>query len=126
MLHNHLGLCSKKKKEENKVYRLHKALYGLKQAPRSWNKKIDSFLRAKEFVKCTTEYEVYARRSKREFIIFYLYVYDLLITDSCKKEIEDFKGDLSKEFEMSDMGNISYFNGIEFYKISKGLMMHQI
>ena len=77
--------------EERKVYRLHKALYGLKQAPRAWNKKIDSFLREKEFVKCTTEHGVYVRRSKSKLLILCLYVDDLLITGSCKSEIEDFK-----------------------------------
>ena len=65
--------------EERKVYRLHKALYGLKQTPRAWNKKIDSFLREKKFVKCTTEHGVYVRRSNNELLIICLYVDDLLI-----------------------------------------------
>ena len=114
-----------KRDKERNVYRLHKALYGLKQAPRAWNKKIDSFLREKEFVKCTTEYGVYVRRRKSKLLILCLYVGDLLITGSCQSEIEDFKGDLSKEFEMSDLGEISYFLGIKFYKRNRGLMMHQ-
>ena len=76
-------------------------------------------------MKCITEHRVYVRRSNSKFLILCLYVDDLLITCSCKKEIEDFKGDLSKEFEMSDLGDISYFLGIEFYKTSRGLMMHQ-
>ena len=86
-----------KHNEEKKVYMLHKALYGLKQAPRAWNKKIDNFLREKEFVKCTTQHGVYVRRNNSELLILCLYVDDLLITGSYKKEIEDFKGDLSKE-----------------------------
>src|ERR1051325_7035754 len=92
-----------KHNEERKVYKLHKALYGLKQAPRTWNKKIDSFLREKEFVKCTTEHEVYVRRSNSELLILCLYVDELLITGSCKKEIEGFNGGLNKEFKMSDL-----------------------
>ena len=79
--------------EERKVYRLHKALYGLKQAPRAWNKKIYGFLREKEFVKCKSEHGVYVRRNKSELLILCLYVDDLLIIGSCKKGIEDFKGD---------------------------------
>ena len=100
-------------------------MYGLKQALRVWNKKIDGFIREKEFVKCKNEHGVCVRRSKSELLILCLYVDDLLITGSCKKEIEDFKGDLNKEFEMSDLGDISYFLGIEFYKSGRGLMMHQ-
>src|SRR3954471_12122129 len=92
-----------KHEEERKVYRLHKALYGLKQAPRAWNKKIDSFLREKEFMKCTTNPGVYIRRSKSELFILCFYVVDLLITSSCKKEIKDFIDDLCKEFKMSDL-----------------------
>ena len=76
-------------------------------------------------MKCTTEHEIYVRRSNSELLILCLYVDDLLIIGSCKKEIEDFKGDLSKEFEMSNLGDTSYFLGIEFYKTSRGLMMHQ-
>lgn len=66
-------------------------------------------------MKCTTEHGVYVKRSKSELLMLCLYVDDLLLTDNCKKEIEDFKYDLSNEFEMSNLGNISYFLGIEFY-----------
>lgn len=61
-----------------------------------------------------------------ELLIICLYVDDMLslITCSCKKKIEDLKRDMTKEFEMYDLGNISYFLGIEFYKISKGPVMH--
>jgi hypothetical protein len=53
-----------------------------------------------------------------------LYVDDPLITDSNEKEIIDFKLELMREFEMTDLGHISYFLGIEFYKSSRGLLMH--
>ncbi|GAU36961.1 hypothetical protein TSUD_57390 [Trifolium subterraneum] len=112
--------------QKDKVYRLHKALYGLKQAPRAWNKKIDSFLCDIKFVKCTTEHGVYVRRSSsNNLIILCLYVDDLLITGGNEKEISDFKLELMREFEMTDLGHISYFLGIEFYKSSRGLLMHQ-
>lgn len=68
---------------------------------------------------------MYVRRRRSKLLILCLYVDDLLITGSCKKEIEDFKHDLSKELEMTDLGNLSYFLGTEFYKSSRGLMMHQ-
>lgn len=100
-------------------------MYRLKKAPRAQNNKIDRFLWEKEFIKCITQHVVYVRRSMSELHILCLYVDDLFITLSCKKEIEDFESKLSKEFEMSDLDNISYFLRIEFYKSSRGPMLHQ-
>lgn len=68
---------------------------------------------------------MHVREIKSELLILCFHVDDLLIIGSCKKEIEYFKHDLSKEFEMLDLRNISYFLGIEFYKSGRGLMMHQ-
>jgi hypothetical protein len=69
---------------------------------------------------------VYVKKSSSEnLIILCLYVDDLLITGSDEKEISDFKIELMREFEMTDLGYISYFLGIEFYKSSRGLLMYQ-
>ena len=43
-----------------------------------------------------------------------LYVDDLLITGSNQIHIEKFKSSLKLEFEMTDLGILSYFLGIEF------------
>lgn len=77
-----------KQGQETQVYMLHKALYGLKQDPRVWNKKIDGFLREREFNKRTIEHGVYVMKSMNELLILCLYVNGMLITSSCKKEIK--------------------------------------
>jgi hypothetical protein len=48
-----------------------------------------------------------------------------LVTGSDTNEIEKFKLTMNKEFEMTDLGVLSYFLGMEFVKTSKGMMMHQ-
>ncbi|CAJ2637099.1 unnamed protein product [Trifolium pratense] len=111
--------------KENMVYRLKKALYGLKQAPRAWNKRIDGFLVKQGFSKCKSEYGVYVQKSTSSIILICLYVDDLLVTGSDLAEIKKFKSDMMNEFEMTDLGTISYFLGIEFLNTSKGLMLHQ-
>ncbi|PNX67781.1 hypothetical protein L195_g055811, partial [Trifolium pratense] len=114
------------KENESKVYKLNKALYGLKQAPRAWNKRIDRFLSDIGFSKCITEHGVYVMKSATsDTIILCLYVDDLLITGSNEAQISKFKVDMMKEFEMVDLGHISYFLGIEFQKTSEGLILHQ-
>jgi hypothetical protein len=113
------------KGKENMAYRLKKALYGLKQAPRAWNKRIDGFLVKQGFSKCKSEYGVYVQNSTSNIILIYLYVDDLLVTGNDITKIEKFKTVMMTEFEMTDLGTISYFLGIEFLKTSKGLMLHQ-
>ena len=114
------------KGQESKVYRLKKALYGLKQAPRAWNKRIDSFLIKAGCTKCVSEHGVYVKgSSKSDHIILCLYVDDLLITGANEKENMKFKSMLMKEFEMSDLGNLSYFLGMEFKFTDRGVFLHQ-
>ncbi|GAU44851.1 hypothetical protein TSUD_112250 [Trifolium subterraneum] len=114
------------KGQEQKVYRLRKALYGLKQAPRAWNKRIDGFLIKIGFTKCVSEHGLYVKgSSKLDHIIRCLYVDDLLITGANEKEILKFKTSLMQEFEMSDLGNLSYFLGMEFKHTKKGVFLHQ-
>ena len=101
------------KGRETEVYKLHKALYGLKQAPRAWNKRIDTFLLQIGFMRCTTEYGVYVKgESLSDILIVCLYVDDLLITGKDCSAISTFKQEMKSEFEMSDLGELSYFLGI--------------
>ena len=112
-------------KEASKVYRLHKALYGLKQAPRAWNKKIDSYLVELGFVKCKSEYGVYVQVVTQDITIICLYIDDFLVTGNSLKNLSKFKEMMTKEFEMLDLGKLSYFLGMEFQIMKKGMMLHQ-
>lgn len=58
-------------------------------------------------------------------IILCLYVEDLLITGINIKCILNFKSELTKEFEMTDLGLMTYFLGIEFHKSKRGVLIHQ-
>lgn len=102
-----------------------RALYGLKQAPRAWNKRIDSYLIKLGFNRCSAEHGVYTRKKNGKLIIVYIYVDDLLVTGSDMKEIDEFKRMMNAEFEMTDLGTLSYFLGIEFVQCKEGVFMHQ-
>jgi len=114
---------------KDKVYRLRKALYGLKQAPRAWNQRIDGFMGRLGFEKCTSEHGVYVKERNKDGktgkLIVCLYVDDLLVTGSSEKLIAEFKAEMISEFEMSDLGRLSYFLGIKFSENEYGIVMHQ-
>jgi len=65
------------------------------------------------FTKCLSEWAVYKRGAGRTAVILGVYVDDLIVTGSEKKEIEAFKKQMTKEFEMSDLGLLSFYLGIE-------------
>ena len=88
-------------------------MYGLRQAPRAWYAWLNKCLRDFGFEKCPYEHAVYTKKEGDEFLIIAVYVDDLLVTGSSMENIRKFKREMSKVFEMSDMGKLSYYLGIE-------------
>ena len=101
------------KRHENKVYLLKKALYGLKQAPRAWYNRIDEHLLDLGFVKSLSESTLYVKGDQANLIVISLYVDDLLVTGNNAELIQQFKEDMMQVFEMTDLGEMSYFLGTE-------------
>lgn len=102
-----------KKGQEQMVYKLLKALYGLRQAPRAWNARLDKCLRDLGFKRCLHEQAVYTKCKDKSMLIVGVYVDDLLVVGSNKVDIEDFKMQMNTQFEMRDLGLLSYYLGIE-------------
>ena len=113
------------KGSEHKVYKLHKALYGLKQALRAWNEKLNKILGDLGFVKCSKVPSLYLKRSEESLLMVKVYVDDLLITGSKTTMINEFKKNMSTIFEMSDLGFLTYYVGIEVRQSKEGIMLNQ-
>ncbi|RZB65513.1 Retrovirus-related Pol polyprotein from transposon TNT 1-94 [Glycine soja] len=113
------------KGQEEKVLKLKKALYGLKQAPRAWNVRIDKYFQDKNFIKCPYEHALYIKAQSGDMLIVCLYVDDLIFTGNNPSMFEEFKKDMSNEFEMTDMGLRAYYLGIEVKQEDKGIFITQ-
>jgi hypothetical protein len=94
---------------------LRKALYGLKQAPRAWYSRIDSYLLQIRFVKSDADPILYYIIRGEDTLVLILYVDDLFITGA-EHLIVECKWGLVSEFEMSDIGLMHYFLGMEVWK----------
>ncbi|GKD19223.1 ribonuclease H-like domain, reverse transcriptase, RNA-dependent DNA polymerase, partial [Tanacetum coccineum] len=99
--------------EEEKVYKRAKYLYGLRQAPRAWNIKQDNTLKEMGFQECMQEKAVYKAVTNGEFIIVAIYVDDLFVTGTSLDCINEFKRRMASQFEMSNLGELTYYLGIE-------------
>lgn len=107
------------------MYKLHKALYGLKQAPRAWYERIDKYLQKKRYSITLSEPTVYVKKVAKDLIIVCLYVDDIIYTSSSKTLLLEFKTLMQREFEMSDLGNLSYFIGLEVLQRTDGVFVSQ-
>uniref|UniRef100_A0A2N9GX95 Uncharacterized protein n=1 Tax=Fagus sylvatica TaxID=28930 RepID=A0A2N9GX95_FAGSY len=114
------------KGQEGKVLKLKKALYGLKQAPRAWNSRIDKYFQEKGFSKCPHEHALYCKvHENGDILIVCLYVDDLIFTGNNPSMFEDFKNAMAREFEMTDIGLMAYYLGIEVKQTEEGIFISQ-
>lgn len=114
-----------KEGEERKVYKLIKALYGLKQAPRAWYARLNKCLTELGFTKCPFEHAVYIKHEGNEALIVGVYVDDLLVTGTSVAKISKFKQQMNSEFEMSNLGKLAYYIGIEVNQIHGRIELKQ-
>ncbi|GJV06664.1 ribonuclease H-like domain, reverse transcriptase, RNA-dependent DNA polymerase [Tanacetum coccineum] len=84
-----------------------------KMSPRAWNIKLDNTLKSLDFKKCALEQAIYTRTERDSILLVGVYVDDLIITGTPKKEIDKFKDQMKEIFEMSDLGLLAYYLGIE-------------
>ena len=111
--------------EEHKVYKLKKALYGLKQAPRAWNQKLNKILKEFSFQRCSKDPSVYKKEEKSGTLIVAVYVDDLLVTGTSLAQILRFKKEMTTKFELSDLGKLTYYLGIEVCQDHRGITLKQ-
>ncbi|KAG7576575.1 Ribonuclease H-like superfamily [Arabidopsis thaliana x Arabidopsis arenosa] len=112
--------------KEGCVYKLQKALYGLKQAPRAWYNKIDSFFGERGFERSKSEPTLYIKKqSEGDILIVCLYVDDMIYMGSSAAMVADFKDSMMKKFEMSDLGLLHYFLGLEIKQEEDGIFVSQ-
>ncbi|KAM0011978.1 putative RNA-directed DNA polymerase [Helianthus debilis subsp. tardiflorus] len=112
--------------KEGMVYKLFKALYGLKQAPRAWYSKIDGYFMKHGFNRSSNEATLYTRKDGAGNIIYVcLYVDDIICTASSDKLILEFKEGMKNEFEMTDLGTMKQFLGLEVQQTQDGIFLSQ-
>ena len=115
-----------KKGKEHLVYKLHKALYGLKQAPRAWFNRIEAYFIDEGFQRCENEQTLFTKQSSSgKIVIVSIYVDDLIFTGNDSDMVFAFKNSMLKEFDMTDLGSMHFFLGIEVLQREDGIFICQ-
>eukprot|EP00253_Pinus_taeda_P019637 PITA_19637 len=84
---------------------------------------MDSFLLESGFSRCYSDNTVYTKKLGNSLIILVLYVDDLILTGSDPNLINHVKSSLKKKFEMTDLGHLHYFLGLQVLQSKEGISL---
>nr|GEV19274.1 hypothetical protein [Tanacetum cinerariifolium] len=92
-----------------KVYKVVKALYGLHQAPRAWYATFSTFLLKHGYRRGTIDKTLFLKKNNKDIILVQVYVDDIIFGSTKKAWCDEFKALMNGEFQMSDMGELTFF-----------------
>nr|GEU37031.1 retrovirus-related Pol polyprotein from transposon TNT 1-94 [Tanacetum cinerariifolium] len=107
------------------VYKLKKALYGLKQAPKAWYDKLSTFLLHNYFFKGTIDPTLFIRRFQDDILVVQVYVDDIIFGFTHPRYIQLFSDLMKSRFEMSMMGEMTFFLGLQVNQSLCGIFINQ-
>ncbi|GJR21442.1 putative ribonuclease H-like domain-containing protein [Tanacetum coccineum] len=95
------------------VYRVVKALYGLHQAPRAWYARLSTFLLKHNYRRGTIDKTLFIKKNSRDIILVQVYVDDIIFGSTNQTWCDEFEVLMKGEFEMSAMGELTFFLGLQ-------------
>ncbi|GJS77281.1 retrovirus-related pol polyprotein from transposon TNT 1-94 [Tanacetum coccineum] len=107
------------------VYKLKKALYGLKQAPKAWYDRLKAFLVKHEYKMGMVDNILFIKKKSSNIIIVQIYVDDIIFGSTCHDMCDDFAKIMHDEFEMSMMGELNFFLGLQIKQMEDGIFFNQ-
>ncbi|WVZ84758.1 hypothetical protein U9M48_031749 [Paspalum notatum var. saurae] len=109
----------------DRVYKLRKALYGLKQASRAWYARLKSFLLKSGFVMGSVDKTLFLLSRGGDTLIVQIYVDDIIFGGSSHALVSSFAEEMSRKFEMSLIGELQVFLGLQIKQCPEGTFVHQ-
>nr|GFA94563.1 copia protein [Tanacetum cinerariifolium] len=107
-----------------KVYHLKKALYGLKQALRAWYDELSNFLVSKGFSKGSIDPTLFITKHRGDILLVQSYV-DIIFGSTNPKLSKQYEKLMHSKFEMSMMGELKFFLGIQIHQSLRGIFINQ-
>ncbi|GJY62779.1 putative ribonuclease H-like domain-containing protein [Tanacetum coccineum] len=107
------------------VYRVVKALYGLHQAPRAWYARLSTFLLKHNYRRGTIDKTLFIKKNSRDIILVQVYVDDIIFGSTNKTWCDEFEVLMKGEFEMSAMGELTFFLGLQVKQEPDGIFISQ-
>ncbi|GJR96531.1 putative ribonuclease H-like domain-containing protein [Tanacetum coccineum] len=107
----------------DRVYKIEKALYGLHQAPRAWYETLSTYLLDNAFQRGKIDKTLFIRRDKGYILLDQVYVDDIIFGSTKKSLCIEFEKMMHKKFQMSSMGELTFFLGLQVKQKEDGIFI---
>ncbi|GJX36153.1 uncharacterized mitochondrial protein-like protein [Tanacetum coccineum] len=109
----------------DRVYKVEKALYGLHQAPRAWYETLSTYLLDNEFQRGKIDKTLFIKRYKGDILLVQVYVDDIIFGSTKKELCNAFEKLMHEKFQMSSMGELTFFLGLQVEQKKDGIFISQ-
>nr|GEZ62156.1 hypothetical protein [Tanacetum cinerariifolium] len=109
----------------NKVYKVVKALYGLHQAPRAWYETFAIYLLENGFQRGIIDQTLFIKKQKGDILLVQICIDDVIFGATNKDLCRSFKKLMKDKFQMSSMGELTFFLGLQVKQKKDGILISQ-
>ncbi|GJV05056.1 putative ribonuclease H-like domain-containing protein [Tanacetum coccineum] len=109
----------------DKVYKVVKALYGLHQAPRAWYETLANYLLSNGFKRGKIDQTLFIKKQKGDILLVQVYVDDIIFGSTNKELCTGFEKLMKDKFQMSSMGELTFFLGLQVQQKEDGIFISQ-
>ncbi|GJR75392.1 putative ribonuclease H-like domain-containing protein [Tanacetum coccineum] len=109
----------------DRVYKVEKALYGLHQAPRAWYETLSTYLLDNGFQRGKIDKTLFIKRHKGDILLVQVYVDDIIFGSTKKELCNAFEKLMHEKFQMSSMGELTFFLGLQVKQKKDGIFISQ-
>ncbi|GJW32903.1 putative ribonuclease H-like domain-containing protein [Tanacetum coccineum] len=109
----------------DKVYKVVKALYGLHQAPRAWYETLANYLLGNGFIRGKIDQTLFIKKQKGDILLVQVYVDDIIFGSTNKEMCTGFQKLMKDKFQMSSMGELTFFLGLQVQQKEDGIFISQ-
>ena len=91
----------------------------------AWYSRLDKYLQQQGFRRGNVDSNLYIKMDKESMIIIEVYGYDIIFRSDDGRLSKQFAKDMQSEFEMSLLGELKFFLGLQISQLKNGIFISQ-
>jgi len=109
----------------NFVCKLQRSLYALRQTEKQWYAKLSNFLLNNGYILSDVDHSLFLKTTDTHITALLVYVDDIVLTGNNTEEITHITNPLNQDFKITNLGDLTFFPGLEVARNSTGIHISQ-